>query len=206
VRHAPGPRVLLLDNYDSFTFNLVQSFEKQGAVVEVVRNDALTVSETLDRRADGIVISPGPGVPERSGIAVPLARAAAEARVPLLGVCLGLQALAVAFGGKLVHAPELVHGKAREVRHGGLGVLRGLPSPFPAGRYHSWCVDPDSLPASLDATAWAPDGTIMALCHKTAPAEGIQFHPESVLTPLGDRILGSFLRMCEPGWFVAHSV
>ncbi len=199
-------RLLLLDNYDSFTFNLVQSFEKQGASVEVVRNDAVTVSGALARGADGIVLSPGPGLPERSGIAVPLTRAAVEARVPLLGVCLGLQALAVALGGKLVHAPELVHGKAREVLHNGSGLLRGIPSPFPAGRYHSWCVDPDSLPAALDATARAPDGTIMALRHRAAPAEGIQFHPESVLTPLGDRVLGNFLRMCAKGRFVADCV
>ncbi|MBI4229875.1 MAG: aminodeoxychorismate/anthranilate synthase component II [Planctomycetes bacterium] len=201
-----APRLLLLDNYDSFTFNLVQSFQKQGAAVEVVRNDALTAPEAIERGADGIVISPGPGVPERSGISVALARAACEARVPLLGVCLGHQALAVALGGRLVHAPELVHGKARPVRHDGSGVLRGLPSPFPAGRYHSWCVDPGSLPDVLEATAWAPDGTIMALRHRTAPAEGIQFHPESVLTPVGGRLLGNFLSVCAQRRFVTRSV
>jgi anthranilate synthase component 2 len=192
--------IFVLDNYDSFTFNLVQYLGELGAEPTVSRNDRLTAEEALGTGPDGIVISPGPGVPERAGISVELVRAAARSGVPLLGVCLGHQAIAVAFGGRVGRARVLMHGKTSAVRHDGTGVLAGLPSPFEAMRYHSLVVERDRLPASLRVTAWSdePGGEseVMALAHRDLPIHGVQFHPESVGTGVGKDILRSFLGLC----------
>jgi anthranilate synthase component 2 len=191
--------ILVLDNYDSFTYNLVQYLGELGAEPVVQRNDALTVDSALDARPSAIVISPGPGLPRDAGISVPLARAAAERGVPLLGVCLGHQAIGEAFGGKVVRARRLMHGKASEVRHGGQGILRGLPSPFTAMRYHSLVIDPATLPAALEPTAWSADegwgSELMAVRHREAPIHGVQFHPESIGTALGKEMLRNFLAL-----------
>jgi anthranilate synthase component 2 len=193
--------ILVLDNYDSFTFNLVQYLGELGAEPVVRRNDTLTAAEALATGPDGIVISPGPGVPERAGISVELVRAAARACTPLLGVCLGHQAIAVAFGGRVGRARTLMHGKASRVRHDGTGVLAGLPTPFEAMRYHSLAVARDGLPEALRVTAWSDDprdeGEVMALVHRDLPIHGVQFHPESIGTPVGKGILGSFLGLCR---------
>lgn len=185
--------VLVLDNYDSFTHNLVDLLEQLGAGVAVVRNDQTSVATLAAAGYRGIVLSPGPGRPEDAGILVPLIRAVG-ATLPLLGVCLGHQALALAYGGRVVRARRPLHGSATPVRHTGLGLLRGLPQGFAAARYHSLVVSPRALGRGLEATAWSPDGEIMALRHRTHPVEGVQFHPESYLTPLGPRILAAFLR------------
>lgn len=197
--------ILVIDNYDSFTFNLVQALEAAHADVHVARNDALDRSE-LEALADdpvdplhGILISPGPGDPDDAGISKEAIRFAAEREIPLLGVCLGMQALAAAFGAAIVHAPTLVHGEASSVRHDARGFLAGMPLPFPAGRYHSLCVDPSTLPPEFIVSALADDGVVMGIRHRTLPLEGVQFHPESVLTPDGPRILARFLRRCEEG-------
>ncbi len=194
--------ILVVDNYDSFTFNLVQALQAAGAAVRVIRNDAIDADE-LRRLADdpsvdlrGIVISPGPGDPSSAGISVDTIRVAAERAIPLLGVCLGMQSMAVAFGGSIVRAPTLVHGEASAVEHDGTGLLAGLPTPFDGARYHSLCVDPATLPAELRITATSPvDGVVMGLRHATLPLEGVQFHPESVLTPQGPHVLANFLRL-----------
>ena len=193
--------ILVIDNYDSFTFNLVQALAAAGASLEVVRNDrleldrleALAEGTANDDGLEGSVISPGPRGPDDAGISVPAVRLAAERRLPLLGVCLGHQCLAAAFGASIVRAPTLVHGEATEVRHDGAGLLRGLPSPFPAARYHSLCVDESTLPDELEVTARTDDGVVMAMRHRELPLEGVQFHPESVLTPDGLRLLDNFL-------------
>ena len=186
-------KVLLLDNYDSFTWNLVQALESLGAAVAVARNDAMTAAEALSGGWERIVVSPGPGSPERAGISVDLFRAALARAVPILGVCLGHQALAVACGAR-VSAGEPVHGRICPVRHDGRGVFRGLPNPFEATRYHSLAVEEDSLPEALEISARAPDGRVMGIRHRGAPAEGVQFHPESVLTRRGGELLANFLR------------
>jgi para-aminobenzoate synthetase component 2 len=194
--------ILVVDNYDSFTFNLVQALQAAGAEVRVVRNDAIDATE-LARLADdpsaglrGIVISPGPGDPSSAGISVDTVRVAAERAIPLLGVCLGMQSMAVAFGGSIVRAPTLVHGEASSVEHDGAGLLAGLPMPFDGARYHSLCVDPATLPAELRISATSPtDGVVMGLRHEFLPLEGVQFHPESVLTPQGPHVLANFLRL-----------
>jgi anthranilate synthase/aminodeoxychorismate synthase-like glutamine amidotransferase len=186
-----SPRVLLVDNYDSFTFNLYQYLGELGADVEVVRNDALTVDQAMARGPDRIVISPGPGTPDGAGISLELIRAAG--RVPVLGVCLGHQALGQAFGGRVVRAPRLMHGKTSEVRHDGRGVFAGLPDPFTATRYHSLVVARNSVPDALEVSAWIEDGTVMGLRHRALPLEGVQFHPESVLSTNGKRLLANFL-------------
>ncbi len=183
-------RVLVLDNYDSFTFNLVQYLGELGAEPDVVRNDEQTVEELLGRGADRLVVSPGPCTPAEAGISTQAIRAFAEAGTPVLGVCLGHQALAVAFGGKVVRG-EPVHGKTAAVEHDGRTIFTGLPSPLTAGRYHSLIVDPD-LPGALEASAHH-GGTVMAVRHRELPAEGVQFHPESVLTDQGMGILRNFL-------------
>jgi anthranilate synthase/aminodeoxychorismate synthase-like glutamine amidotransferase len=183
-------RVLVLDNYDSFTFNLVQYLGELGADLDVVRNDAATAAELVERRADRAVVSPGPCSPTEAGVSVEAIPALAQAGVPVLGVCLGHQAMAQAFGGRVVRG-EPVHGKTAQVEHDGRTIFSGLESPLVAGRYHSLVVDPD-LPGSLEVSARS-GATIMAIRHRELPAEGVQFHPESVLTADGKRLLQNFL-------------
>ena len=190
--------LLVLDNYDSFTYNLVQYAGELGAVPVVYRNDALTAEQALALGAEAIVISPGPGTPSDAGISVPLVRAAAG-RVPLLGVCLGHQAIGEAFGGKVVRAERLMHGKTTWVAHNGHPLFEGIPSPVEVMRYHSLVVSPQFLPPDLEPVAWSsdrPDGQeIMALCHRRMPVYGVQFHPESVATLQGKRLLANFLTL-----------
>ena len=185
--------ILVIDNYDSFTYNLVHYLQELGSVVEVVRNDALTASEALARGADAILLSPGPCTPNEAGICLDLIAAAAAARVPLLGVCLGHQALAQAFGGQVVRAERVMHGKTSEIIHDGSGVFTGLPSPFVATRYHSLIVAAATLPGELIANAHTADGTIMGLRHATLPLHGVQFHPESIASEHGHALLANFL-------------
>jgi len=184
--------VLVIDNYDSFTYNLVQYLGELGARPSVVRNDAMSVAAVRAAAPAAIVISPGPKAPEDAGICVELVRALG-AHVPILGVCLGHQAIGVACGGRVVRAPHVVHGKVGPVHHSGAGVLRGLDNPFPATRYHSLVVERESLPPDLEITAWSDDGLIMAVRHRRHPVEGVQFHPESIGTPAGRHLLGNFL-------------
>ena len=188
--------LLLIDNYDSFTYNLVHYLGDLGADTEVRRNDALTVDEALALRPDGIVLSPGPCDPDKAGICMDLIQAAAG-RVPVFGVCLGHQAIGQVFGGRIVRAPEPMHGKISPVHHHGGGVLAGLPDNFEATRYHSLTIEPESMPDSLEATAWTEDGVIMALRHKTLPIHGVQFHPESIASQYGHKILQNFLAIAE---------
>jgi para-aminobenzoate synthetase component II len=198
--------ILVIDNYDSFTFNLVQALEAAGADVRVVRNDAIEI-EAVEAMADdpasglrGIVISPGPGDPDDAGISVDAVKVAAEHRLPLLGVCLGMQSMAAAFGGSIVRAPTLVHGEASEVTHDGAGLLEGMPPAFMAARYHSLSVDPATLPPELRVTAMSEaDRVVMGIRHVELPLEGVQFHPESVLTPQGPHLLANFLRQAGEG-------
>ncbi|MBK6469109.1 MAG: aminodeoxychorismate/anthranilate synthase component II [Rhodobacter sp.] len=185
--------LLLIDNYDSFTWNLVHYLGELGAEVVVRRNDALEVQEALAMRPEAIVLSPGPCDPAQAGICLPLTRAAASAGVPLLGVCLGHQTIGEAFGGKVVRCHEIVHGKMGLMHHAGKGVFRGLPTPFQATRYHSLVVDRDSLPDCLEITAWLEDGTIMGLRHRELLIEGVQFHPESIASEHGHQLLRNFL-------------
>ena len=186
--------ILVIDNYDSFTYNLVQLVRARGMVVEVVRNDAESVTELLARRPSGIVLSPGPGRPENAGVCLDLIRA--EPSVPLLGVCLGQQALAAAYGGEIGRAPRLMHGKTSAVRHSGAGIFNGLPDPFEACRYHSLEVRSDSLPTRLEAVAWSEEGTLQGIRHRELPYWGVQFHPESILTPDGPQLMNNFLALC----------
>ncbi len=186
--------ILMVDNYDSFTYNLVQELAEIGAPeIRVVRNDAATVAELLATAPEAVVISPGPGAPESAGVSMELIAAAAA--VPLLGVCLGHQALAAVHGGRVVRAPEPVHGKVSPIRHRGQGLFAGLPDPFPATRYHSLVVERSSLPERLEVTAWTDDGLIMGLSHRHRPHWGVQFHPESYLTRHGMQLLARFLEM-----------
>ena len=185
--------LLLIDNYDSFTYNLVHYFGELGADVVVHRNDALNVQEAMALKPSAIVLSPGPGTPEQSGICLALTEAAAETGTPLLGVCLGHQTIGQVFGGKVVRCHEIVHGKMGAMHHSGKGVFAGLPSPFEATRYHSLIVDRASLPDSLEVTAWLEDGTIMGLKHRELPIEGVQFHPESIASEHGHQMLKTFL-------------
>ncbi|SEM46656.1 anthranilate synthase, component II [Loktanella fryxellensis] len=185
--------ILLIDNYDSFTYNLVHYLGDLGADVVVHRNDALDVQAAMALRPDAIVLSPGPKAPAQAGICLPLTLAAAEARIPLLGVCLGHQTIGEAFGGTVVRCHEIVHGKMGTMHHAGQGVFRGLPDPFQATRYHSLVVDRATLPDVLEVTAHLEDGTIMALRHRTLPIEGVQFHPESIRSEHGHRMLQNFL-------------
>ena len=198
--------ILVIDNYDSFTFNLVQALEASGAAVTVLRNDAVDRAgieamiddPTTDLR--GIVISPGPGDPERAGVSMDAVRISAEREIPLLGVCLGMQSMAAAYQGQIVRAPTLVHGEASEVSHDGAGLLAGMPPSFMAARYHSLCVDPETLPAEFRVTAISEvDRVIMGIRHVALPMEGVQFHPESVLTPEGPHLLANFLRLAGEG-------
>ncbi len=187
-------RLLLVDNYDSFTYNLVQAFLVLGAEVEVHRNDEITVEQALARAPTHVCISPGPGTPYDAGVSMDMIRAFAG-KVPVLGVCLGHQSITEVFGGKVVRNSRLMHGKTSPVNHDGLGVFAGLPQPMLVGRYHSLVAKPESLPACLQVTATTAEGEIMGLRHTELVVEGVQFHPESVLTPDGPQLLGNFLRM-----------
>ncbi|AUM74072.1 anthranilate synthase component II [Paracoccus jeotgali] len=190
--------ILLIDNYDSFTWNLVHYLGEEGAEVEVRRNDSLSVAEALALKPDGIVISPGPCDPARAGICVELIRAVAQdGRVPLLGVCLGHQAIAEAFGGRIVRADRILHGKVDDIHHDSAGVFEALPSPLRATRYHSLTVAPDSLPDCLRVTARSGDGTIMGILHRDLPIEGVQFHPESIASEHGHQMIRRFLDRCR---------
>lgn len=191
------PRILVLDNYDSFTWNLVHYLRELGAEVRVERNDALTAAEALAEPASGVLISPGPGTPDEAGISLELVGACAEARRPLLGVCLGQQAIGQYFGGRIERAPVLMHGKTCAVAHDGSGVFAGLPSPFTATRYHSLALTPDSLPDCLAVNATAADSTIQGLRHRDLPIHGVQFHPESVASEHGHALLANFLALAE---------
>ena len=191
-------RVLVVDNYDSFVFNLVQYLGQLGVHVDVWRNDDPRLGSVADVAAefDGILLSPGPGTPERAGASIPLVHACAATATPLLGVCLGHQAIGVAFGGTVDRAPELLHGKTSEVGHANIGVLQGLPDPFIATRYHSLTILPDTLPAELHVTASTAGGVIMGVQHVELPIHGVQFHPESILTEGGHRMLANWLGVC----------
>ena len=198
--------ILVIDNYESFTFNLVQALEASGAEVTVLRNDAVDragIEALIDDPATdlrGIVISPGPGDPEHAGVSMDAVRVSAEHEIPLLGVCLGMQSMAAAYQGQIVRAPTLVHGEASEVSHDGAGLLAGMPPSFMAARYHSLCVDPETLPAEFRVTAISEvDRVIMGIRHVALPMEGVQFHPESVLTPEGPHLLANFLRLAGEG-------
>jgi anthranilate synthase component 2 len=188
--------ILLIDNYDSFTFNLVHFLGDVGARCEVWRNDALTVEQALAKAPEAIVLSPGPCTPGEAGICVDLITAAAG-RIPVLGVCLGHQAIGQAFGAKVVRAPAPMHGKVSEIKHDGTGVFAGLPSPFGATRYHSLTVAPDSLPDTLIANAWTEDGVVMGLRHRSLPIHGVQFHPESIASAHGHALLANFLALAR---------
>ena len=189
--------ILLIDNYDSFTYNLVHYLGELGAEVKVVRNDALDVQAAMGLKPEGIVLSPGPCDPDQAGICLPLSLAAGETQVPLLGVCLGHQTIGQAFGGKVVRADEIVHGKMGTIHHEGKGLFQGLPSPLQGTRYHSLIVDRATLPDVLEVTAWLEDGTIMGLRHREKPIEGVQFHPESIRSEHGHAMLKNFLEMCK---------
>ncbi len=192
------PRLLLLDNYDSFTFNLVQYLGELGAEVEVFRNDRIDVAGIRRRRPRGLVISPGPCTPDEAGVTLEAVRALAG-EIPILGVCLGHQAIGQAFGGRVVRNRLIVHGKASPIYHRGRGLYAGLPCPFPAGRYHSLVVERRSLPPALAVTAWTRRGEIMGLRHRRLEVEGVQFHPESILTADGKTLLASWLRRLDGG-------
>jgi anthranilate synthase/aminodeoxychorismate synthase-like glutamine amidotransferase len=189
-------RVLMIDNYDSFTYNLVQYLGELGAEVQVFRNDAAGCEELLAHAPAGVVISPGPGEPGDAGISVEMVHACAARGIPLLGVCLGHQAIGLAFGGRIVRARSIMHGKVSPISHDGRGVFEGLPSPFEATRYHSLVIEAASCPAVLEVSARTPDGEIMAVRHRERPIEGVQFHPESILTREGKPLLRRFLARC----------
>ncbi|THH38849.1 aminodeoxychorismate/anthranilate synthase component II [Aliishimia ponticola] len=189
--------LLLIDNYDSFTYNLVHYLGELGADVQVHRNDALDVQQAMALNPAGILLSPGPCDPDQAGICLALTEAAAETRTPLMGVCLGHQTIGQAFGGKVVRHSEIVHGKLAQISHEGKGVFKGLPSPFAATRYHSLVVDRGSLPDVLEITAELEDGTIMGLQHRELPIQGVQFHPESIRSEHGHKMLQNFLDMMK---------
>jgi anthranilate synthase/aminodeoxychorismate synthase-like glutamine amidotransferase len=192
VTKPRAPRLLLIDNYDSFTYNLVQAFLVLGADVLVYRNDAITVEEARDLTPTHLCISPGPGTPYDAGVSMDMIRAFAG-RVPVLGVCLGHQSIVEVFGGKVVRAGRLMHGKTSLVQHDGIGLFADLPQPCEVGRYHSLIAAPATLPPELTVTARTPEGEIMGVRHRDLAVEGVQFHPESILTPQGPRLLGNFL-------------
>ena len=189
-------RILIVDNYDSFTYNLVQELAELGADVDVVRNDAFRVDEVVASPPDGLVISPGPGTPDDAGLSTPLIEALAGLR-PVLGVCLGHQCIGQLYGGEVVRAPVLMHGKTSPIYHRSQGVFADLPTPFDATRYHSLVVERDSVPPVLQITAETSDGLVMGLRHRELDVEGVQFHPESILTGVGMRLLGTWLARCE---------
>jgi anthranilate synthase/aminodeoxychorismate synthase-like glutamine amidotransferase len=189
-----APRLLLIDNYDSFTYNLVQAFLVLGADVLVHRNDRITVAEALTLAPTHLCISPGPGTPRNAGVSMDMIRAFAG-RIPVFGVCLGHQSIVEVFGGDVVRAGRLMHGKVSPVLHDGRGLLAGMPQPFEAGRYHSLIAKPDTLPPVLEVTARTPEGEIMGVRHRELVVEGVQFHPESVLTPEGPMLMANFLEL-----------
>jgi para-aminobenzoate synthetase component 2 len=191
-------RVLVVDNYDSFVYNLVQYLAQLGVDSRVLRNDAPELAEPAAVLADvdGVLVSPGPSTPDRAGHSIDVIRACAAIGKPVLGVCLGHQAIGAAWGAVVERAPELLHGKTSEVRHSGVGVLAGLPDPFTATRYHSLTVRPASIPAEFEVTGWTETGVVMAMRHRELPVEGVQFHPESVLTDSGHRMLANWLAVC----------
>ena len=188
-------RILVIDNYDSFVFNLVQYLGQLGAECEVRRNDEITVADVAGFGAAGVLLSPGPGTPERAGIMMDVIQEYAG-KLPMFGVCLGHQAIGAAFGGTVTRAPELLHGKTSTVQHKGTGVLAGLPDPFTATRYHSLAVLPETLPEEIEVTGWTESGVVMAMRHRTLPIEGVQLHPESVLTEGGHTMLANWLASC----------
>ena len=191
------PRVFILDNYDSFTYNLVQYLGELGAEIEVGRNDQVTAEEILASAPDGIVVSPGPCTPNEAGVSLDLIRKAGE-RVPILGVCLGHQCIGQVYGGKVIRAPRIMHGKTSLIHHDNRGIFEGLENPFTATRYHSLIVERPSLPECLEVTAWTEEGVIMGLAHKDLPVYGVQFHPESILTGAGKALLSRFLALLSP--------
>jgi len=192
-------RILVVDNYDSFTWNLVDYLRTLGAEVRVERNDAIDPAQALASGADGLLISPGPGTPDEAGVSLALVAACAGARRPLLGVCLGHQAIGRHFGGRVARAPEPVHGKTSAMTHDGSGIFAGLPSPFAATRYHSLILAPESIPDCLEVAATAEDGTIQGLRHRDLPIHGVQFHPESVASEHGHALLANFVALaCSP--------
>ncbi|GAB2574584.1 aminodeoxychorismate/anthranilate synthase component II [Streptomyces capparidis] len=206
-------RILVVDNYDSFVFNIVQYLYQLGAECEVLRNDEVTTAHATAGAADGggfdgVLLSPGPGTPEEAGVCVDMVRHCAASGLPVFGVCLGLQSMAVAYGGVVGRAPELLHGKTSRVSHHGTGVFTGLPSPFTATRYHSLAVEPGTVPPQLEVTAWTGEGehlVIQGLRHRELPVEGVQFHPESVLTEWGHRMLANWLAVCGDAGAVERS-
>ncbi|MFC9058805.1 aminodeoxychorismate/anthranilate synthase component II [Streptomyces sp. NPDC057074] len=206
-------RILVVDNYDSFVFNLVQYLYQLGAECEVLRNDEVSTAHAHGGTSrsksgggfDGVLLSPGPGAPEQAGVCVDMVRHCAATGVPVFGVCLGMQSMQVAYGGVVDRAPELLHGKTSPVEHTGTGVFAGLPSPFIATRYHSLAAEPGTVPAELEVTARTHDGIVMGLRHRELPVEGVQFHPESVLTEHGHRMLANWLVECGDQDAVARS-
>jgi len=192
-------RLLMIDNYDSFTYNLYQYLGEMGAEVDVGRNAAATLDALLAREPDGVVVSPGPGIPEEAGVSVEVVERFASRGTPVFGVCLGHQSIGVAYGGRIVRARSIMHGKTSLMHHEGRGVFEGLPAPFEATRYHSLVIEPDSCPEILEITARTEDGEIMGVRHRELPVEGVQFHPESILTEAGKQLLGNFIRTCAGG-------
>jgi anthranilate synthase/aminodeoxychorismate synthase-like glutamine amidotransferase len=190
-------RILIIDNYDSFTYNLVQYMGELGADIVVKRNDQESVESLLASAPEGLVISPGPGVPENAGVSIDAVKQFGEASIPVFGVCLGHQSIGEAFGGKTVRARSIMHGKTSAIEHDGKGVFTGLPEPFDATRYHSLVIDEESLPEVLEVTARTGDGEIMGVRHRELPIEGVQFHPESILTQAGKSMLNNFLERCR---------
>jgi anthranilate synthase/aminodeoxychorismate synthase-like glutamine amidotransferase len=199
------PRLLLIDNYDSFTYNLVQAFLVLGADVQVIRNDEVTVPQALEIAPTHLCISPGPGTPYDAGVSMDMIRAFAG-KVPVFGVCLGHQSITEVFGGKVVRAPRLMHGKTSTVTHDGQGLFAGLPQSCEVGRYHSLIAAPETLPADLIVTARTPEGEIMGVRHRTLEVEGVQFHPESILTPDGPRLMENFLKLTAGQRLAASTV
>jgi len=192
-------RLLMIDNYDSFTYNLFQYLGEIGATVDVVRNDAESIEDLMARAPDGVVVSPGPGVPEDAGVSVEVVKRFGQQGTPVLGVCLGHQSIGVAFGGRIIRARSIMHGKTSQMRHEGQGVFAGLPTPFVATRYHSLVIEEASIPVDLEITARSEDGEIMGVRHRELRVEGVQFHPESILTETGKQLLGNFVRTCSGG-------
>jgi anthranilate synthase component 2 len=189
-------RLLMIDNYDSFTYNLVQYLGELGVDVEVVRNDAEDVDALLSRGPAGVVVSPGPGTPDTAGVSLEVVERFADAGIPVFGVCLGHQSIGQVYGGKVVRARSIMHGKTSPMHHEGQGVFAGLPQDFEATRYHSLVIEPSSCPEVLEVTARTPDGEIMGVRHRELPVEGVQFHPESILTEVGKQLLQNFIDRC----------